>query len=926
MSYWTLRKRRGEKCFNSKEGEFLRDFLFDTGGVDLGCEGGFATWKNSRNSHGRICKHLDRVVADANWCTEFHKARVVKFPILGSDHALICLQTTGEVPKLKYPFRFFGSLDISADCETVIMNAWRRGLYGSPDFQLLGKPKGVKYDLKKWNQEVFGFSDRRLVALRRQLAEIQKESISHASVQREAEVQLEIIEMEGRMDRIWRQKSRENWIRFGDANSKFFHTSTIICRRRNSIGCVEDSHGVWLSDREEIGNYLNKHFSDIFESTGSNIDNEFTTLFEDKVTDAENECIGRILDTEEIKDIIFKMHPVKVLGLDGFPRIFYRKYWDMNPNASRFDHYRPISLCNYSYKVISRILTDRLKGVLDRLISPLQLAFMPGRWIAECSILAQEVLHSIKSKKGKVGAIAIKTDMSKAYDRLEWDFIRQVHQGNSFNTKVCNLIMQCITMISFSVLLNGAPIAPFNPNRGIRQGDPLSPFIFILCSEVLSKLIVRAESNAANVDSLMKCIRKLEGRKARHLAQAGRSVLISSVLQSILNYFMSTVLVPKTLCNDLDRILAKFWWLGISERNRYCALKSRNDICQPKKSGVLGFRRFADMNVALLAKLFLMVLKYDTKVWVRDLRDKYCRLMSPWSVEKKAIDSQCWKSILEARQVCLDGAGLIVVDGGSELWDRPWVPHRNMEELKAHFKFRHYQAFWNIKDLFVDGLRVWNEELIRDCFNPIIADEILRIRPLEEGSDILFWKASKSEFGEWWYDITDGNLSLFAACVCDTIWRWRNDMIHKERVCNLEDIYADCMLRVHKDTRCFRVDASVAREEAGFATVLITGNQMADYLIAANCETGFKMVKVESDSKAVVTAFQAGSIPLCWSVFPLFSKCLKLCKEFVNVEVSYIPRDQNVVADKLAQWARVNSSNCMGLLSEVAPFVATSLL
>ncbi|KAF4358084.1 hypothetical protein G4B88_021833 [Cannabis sativa] len=152
----------------------------------------------------------------------------------------------------------------------------KRGGYGSLDFQFLGKLKGVKYDLKKWNQEVFGFSDRRLVALRRQLAEIQKDSISHASVQRESEVQLEIIEMEERMDRIWRQKSRENWIRFGDANSKFFHTSTIIRRRRNFIGYVEDSHGVWLSDREEIGNYFNHHFRDIFELTGSTIDNEFS--------------------------------------------------------------------------------------------------------------------------------------------------------------------------------------------------------------------------------------------------------------------------------------------------------------------------------------------------------------------------------------------------------------------------------------------------------------------------------------------------------------------------------------------------------------------------------------------------------------------------------------------------------------------------
>uniref|UniRef100_A0A803QRJ6 Reverse transcriptase n=1 Tax=Cannabis sativa TaxID=3483 RepID=A0A803QRJ6_CANSA len=80
-------------------------------------------------------------------------------------------------------------------------------------------------------------------------------------------------------------------------------------------------------------------------------------------------------------------------------------------------------------------------------------------------------LHSFKSKKGKTGVMAIKTDMSKAYNRLEWSFLLRVLKVNGFNDHACTLIMNCVTSVSYSILLNGAPLAPFNPKRGLRQGD-----------------------------------------------------------------------------------------------------------------------------------------------------------------------------------------------------------------------------------------------------------------------------------------------------------------------------------------------------------------------------------------------------------------------------------------------------------------------
>ncbi|XP_042944540.1 uncharacterized protein LOC122278417 [Carya illinoinensis] len=163
-------------------------------------------------------------------------------------------------------------------------------------------------------------------------------------------------------------------------------------------------------------------------------------------------------------------------------------------NPQKVLDFRPISLCNVIYKVVSKVLSNRLKEILPRIIAPTQSAFVPGRMILDNVIVAFETLHSMSIKgKGQQGYMAIKLDMSKAYDRVEWEFLRKVMVKMGFNSRWVNLVMQCISTVSYSILVNGNPQGSFNPSRGIRQGDPLSPYLFILVSEVLSSLLNHAE-------------------------------------------------------------------------------------------------------------------------------------------------------------------------------------------------------------------------------------------------------------------------------------------------------------------------------------------------------------------------------------------------------------------------------------------------
>ena len=327
----------------------------------------------------------------------------------------------------------------------------------------------------------------------------------------------------------WKQRAKNFWLENGDLNTKFFHAQASGRKAANKVSSLVDVNGIVQSDLSTMGSIALSYVRNLFSLGLPNFDGLEISLI-DVVSLEENESLVAPFSKEEFIKAIKQMHPEKSSGPNGLNPGFYQCFWTLIgdqifsatsqclstgafplglnntlivlipkcENPFSMTELRSISLCNVLYKLVAKVLVNRMKDVLCRLISPSQANFVPGCCITNNIFLASEVLHCLKRRtRGRIGDVALKLDISKAYDRVDWGFLQFMLRKMGFAEQWISWLMLCISTVGYSVFFNGTIVGSIVPGRGLRQGYPLLPYLFIVCVERLSTMIRDSKARGA---------------------------------------------------------------------------------------------------------------------------------------------------------------------------------------------------------------------------------------------------------------------------------------------------------------------------------------------------------------------------------------------------------------------------------------------
>lgn len=423
--------------------------------IEVEFSGAAHTWARGLTPETRQSARLDRVLCNTDWSLRFTSAKVKHLPAIQSDHCPLFISPNGFAPLqiINRPFRFQATWLSHEKFQEFVQDKWNRNCPISQALQQLS------VDLQTWNRDTFGNIFQQKRALMARIAGIQK-VLSTRSDRRlmglEMKLKQELEETLNREEMLWYQKSRIDWIKNGDKNTTFFQLSTITRRWKNRVAAIKGDDGEWIYDKDSVKSHIVNYFETLFTEDGMG---DLLVIPQDVFPELPNrewDLLASPYSTVEIDLVIKQMDALKAPGPDGYQALFFQKNWELLARSvhemvlsvlegkgmpaklndthivliPKIDHpelasqFRPLGLCNVTYKIITKVIINLIKPLLPSLISNTQSSFVPGRQITDNIVIMQEVIHTMKRKQGTKGIMALKIDFEKAYDRLRWSFIR----------------------------------------------------------------------------------------------------------------------------------------------------------------------------------------------------------------------------------------------------------------------------------------------------------------------------------------------------------------------------------------------------------------------------------------------------------------------------------------------------------------------
>ncbi|GJT83821.1 RNA-directed DNA polymerase, eukaryota, reverse transcriptase zinc-binding domain protein [Tanacetum coccineum] len=424
---------------------------------DVNQAGLFFTWiKSPSKPVTSIMKKLDRVMINFEFLEKFGGSSARFHPFLISDHSSVVIHIPNSLEGGKKAFRFSNFIADKEEFNEVVKHNWKCDHNGYNMYKLVKKMKNLKSPLKKlaWkNGNLFQYVKTLEEELKKAQILVEANPFDAKVKEDMANILQNYNEALNDEEKLLAQKAKVKWLSEGDRNTKYFHNVVKSRMNQNRIMGIADEQGNWF-DGDRIPDQFVKHFQKFLSKDGDieQIDEE--GLFKNTLTINEAEIMVREVTDKEIKDAMFGIGDEKAPGPDGFTAKFFKKSWNITgndickavkdffktnkllgevnatlitlvpkvQNPSKVSEYRPIACCNVVYKCISKIITNRITGCLDKLVSINQSAFVPGRLIQDNLLITQELLKGYNSKSGPPRC-ALKIDIAKAYDTVDWNFL-----------------------------------------------------------------------------------------------------------------------------------------------------------------------------------------------------------------------------------------------------------------------------------------------------------------------------------------------------------------------------------------------------------------------------------------------------------------------------------------------------------------------
>ena len=501
--------------------------------TDMSYQGPKFTWCNRRDE-GIVCKKLDRILVNEAWLHKRTQAYCV-FEAGGcSDHLRGRFHLKSEAIGKRRPFKFTNAVAEMPEFLQAVGDFWKdkQPLFQSTSalFRFSKTLKALKPLIRSLSKKKLGDLTKKVKEAYQELCERQEETLkqpTHVNIQRELQAAERWQRVSAIEEKLLKQRSKLHWLQVGDKNNRVFHNAVKIRETRNAIKEIRCPSGQLVNSQEDIKQEAERFFSEFLACVpeglqGKSVE-EMQRIIGFRCSEVEKSSLIKQVTDEEIRDVLFKMPSGKSPGPDGFTAEFFKASWSIiskdfttavhsffskgflpkglnttilalipkKDEAMEMRDYRPISCCNVLYKVLSKIIANRLKGTLPQCISYNQSAFVKDRLLVENLLLATEIVKDYH-REDISPRCAMKIDIAKAFDSVHWPFLLNTLRAFDMPEQFIHWIELCVCTPSFSVQVNGELAGFFQSKRGLRQGCALSPYLFVVCMNVLSQMLDKA--------------------------------------------------------------------------------------------------------------------------------------------------------------------------------------------------------------------------------------------------------------------------------------------------------------------------------------------------------------------------------------------------------------------------------------------------